>query len=245
MASVHRSVIVLAGLLALTACSEDASTTGSASAQESRPASAVSTPASFAAGSGTPSVAELRAGTEWEGEFTIVIEVWDYCTSLANLTKSDSYTKTESFSFSTAGPVDYGPAARETNPFFISAGTDPDEGGDVGLALQSTGVIALPGQESDPYILQFWSLTYDDGHLAGELAEDGLEMGLGFNGFQDNDTLIPCQPHQGSIVRPYPMQEGSTIEAELSGDTASVVIEGRSHDQTRRWRVEASATRVS
>ena len=244
--SVVAGALVLVAALALVACAEDSPDPTSAPAgQPPTPSSsgtAIDIP--LAGHAGAPTAAELRAGTEWEGEFTIGIEVWDYCTTFAKLTKSESYTKTESFSFQTAEPVDYGPAARETNPFFISAGTDPDEGGPVGLALQSTGVIALPGQESDPYILQFWRIAYDDGHLTGELVEDGREMGLAFNGFQDNDTLITCQPHQGMIVRPYAMKEGSSIDAEFSDESVSVVIAGRSHDETRRWWVEATVTRV-
>ena len=149
----------------------------------------------------------------------------------------------ESFSFSTAAPVDYGPAARETNPFFISAGTDPDVGGSVVLALQSTGVAALPGQEDEPYVLQYWQLEYADGHLTGKLVEDGRELGLAFNGFQDHDSLIACQPEQGTIVRPYPMKEGATLDAEIGAETVTVVLEGSSYDEARRWRVEATGTR--
>jgi hypothetical protein len=188
-------------------------------------------------------VEELRQGIEWSGEFRIAIEVWDYCASFPELTMSDSYTRTESFSFSTAAPVDYGSAARETNPFFISAGTDPDVGGPLGLALQSTGVVALPGEEDDPFVLQYWQLAYDAGHLTGELVEDGREMGLAFNGFQDSDTLVPCQPQLGTIIRPYPMHERTTIDAQISGDTVMVVLEGRSVDEARRWRVEGTGTR--
>lgn len=239
--------LFLVTALAVTACANGSSEPHPESADQSPTRSAIaSTPVDKppSGNPGVPTMAELRAGTEWEGEFTIAIEVWDFCTTFAKLTKSDSYSKTESFSFSTAEPVDYGPAARETNPFFISAGTDPDEAGPVGLALQSTGVIALPGQESEPYILQFWRIAYDDGHLTGELVEDGREMGLAFNGFQDSDTLITCQPQQGMIVRPYAMKEGSSIEAEFGDGSLSVLVEGRSHDETRRWRVEATATRV-
>jgi hypothetical protein len=231
--------------MALAACAEDPASSRPSSAVRSGAASQSTGLDAPSGSSGTPTVDDLRAGMVWEGEFTIRIEVWDYCTTFGKLTKSDSYTRTESFSLQTASPVDYGPAARETNPFFVSAGTDPDEGGSVVLALMSTGVVTLPGQESDPYILQFWNLEYDDGHLTGTLEEDGYEMGLAFNGFQDDDTLITCQPQHGTIVRPYPMREGATIEADFSEDSVDVVIEGRSYDETRRWRVEAEGSLVA
>jgi hypothetical protein len=241
--SVARGALAFLATLALAACAEDPS--GSSSRSQPVVASGSSGMEAPSGSLGTPTEDDLRAGIVWAGEFTIAIEVWDYCTTFGKLTKSDSYERTESFSLQTAAPVDYGPAARETNPFFISAGTDPARGGSVVLALMSTGVVTLPGQESDPLILQFWRFTYDDGHLSGVLEEDGWEMGLAFNGFQDDDTLITCQPQQGRIVRPYPMQEGATIEADLSNDTVEVVIEGRSYDETRRWRVEAEGTRVT
>jgi hypothetical protein len=242
------AALVLVAAVTLTACSQDSSSTPTSAPAGAQPTASPSSTAidpSLGEESGAPDAVTLRAGTEWEGRFTIAIEVWDYCTTFERLSRSARYTRAESFSFTTAAPVDYGPAARETNPFFISAGTDPDDGGPVGLALQSTGVIALPGQASEPYVLQFWKTAYDDGHLTGELVEDGLEMGLGFNGFQDNDTVITCQPHQGMIVRPYPMKEGSRLEAEFTDESVSVVIEGHSHDEMRRWRVEATATRVA
>jgi hypothetical protein len=236
--------LVVAAALCLSACSDD--TSDPDSRRESvvpSSSTALDTPA--AGTPGVPTVEELREGIVWEGEFTIRIEVWDYCTTFGKLTKSDSYVRTESFSLQTADPVDYGPAARESNPFFVSAGTDPDRGGSVVLALMSTGVVALPGEESDPYILQFWRLAYDDGHLRGTLVEDGYEMGLAFNGFQDDDLLISCQPQHGKIVRPYPMQEGATIDARFTDETVTMVIEGRSYDEARRWRVEAEGTRTA
>jgi hypothetical protein len=197
-----------------------------------------------APGGAVPTVEELRGRMVWEGTFTIALEVWDYCNGSGQLARSKSYTRTESFSFSTDPPVDYGPAARETNPFFVSAGTDPDRGGPVGLALQSTGVVALPGQEDDPYVLQFWELDYDDGRLTGHLAEDGRELGLAFNGFQDQDLLVTCQPQLGSIVRTYPMQEGTTIDATIRADRVNVVITGQSYDGQRRFHVDAQAVRT-
>jgi hypothetical protein len=225
---------VLLSSLALVSCAEESS---------SSPDTGPAPPATFV-GSRIPTTAELRAGTLWKGEFTIDIEVWDLCTTFDAYTKSDSYTKTESFSVQTAGPVDNGPGRKETNEFFLSAGTDVGIGGPVGLALQSTGVVALPGQEDDPLILQYWTLSYDDGHLSGELTEDGTDMGLGFNSFQDDDTLVDCQPFQGMIVRSFRIKEGATIEADFDGDSLSMTITGRSTDQKRRFRVDATATRV-
>lgn len=242
----HRAATLTAVLvLGLTGCGDGAGVEDWTSTPTAAqlPGESVAAPAPPAA-SGVPTVEELRQRMLWEGEFTIDIEVWDYCNGSGQLMRSAGYSRTESFSFSTDPPVDYGPAARETNPFFVSAGTDPDRGGPVGLALQSTGVVALPGQEDDPYILQFWDLAYDEGHLTGRLVEDGRELGLAFNGFQDQDSLVACQPQLGTIVRPYSMQEGATIDALLRADRVTVVITGQSYDGQRRWRVEGSGTRV-
>jgi hypothetical protein len=232
------SVILLAALLGLGACGG-----GDDNLDEwaGTPASQVAQQAS----SGTaPGVEDLRRGMVWKGEFTIAIEVWDNCGPAGELVQTDRRTRTESFSFATASPVDYGPAARETNAFFISAGTDPNVGGVVGLALQSTGVIALPGQEDDPYILQFWQIEYDDGHLSGRLYEDGREMGLDWNRINDDQPLVVCQPQAPTVNLPYPMKEGTTIDATIDNDRVSMVIVGGSHDDKRRWRVVATASRA-
>jgi hypothetical protein len=194
--------------------------------------------------SAAPTVEELRQGMVWEGEFTIVIEVWDQCNGTGQMTMADRYTKTESFSFQTAPSVDHGPAARESNPFFVSGGTDPTIGGPVGLAFQSTGVIALPGQEDDPYVLQFWELEYETGHLTGRLFEDGSEMGLDWNRISDDQPLVVCQPGTPTVNLPFPMKEGATLDATISDDLVTVVVVGRSYQEERRWRVEATATRT-
>jgi hypothetical protein len=46
------------------------------------------------------------------------------------------------------------------------------------------------------------------------------------------------------IVRSFRIKEGATIEADFDGDSLSMTITGRSNDQKRRFRVEATATRV-
>jgi hypothetical protein len=233
------SVILLAALLGLGACGG-----GDGSHLDDWSSPPVASQLTAGRSSTAPSVDELRHGMAWRGEFSIVIEVWDMCGGIGELQMSNLYTRTESFSFQTAPPVDYGPAATETNAFFVSGGTDPGRGGVVGLAFMSAGVVGLPGQEDDPLILQFWALEYDDGHLTGTLVRDGHELGVDWNRINDDVPLVVCQPWQGTINMPFPMKAGATLDATITDDQVTLVVEGTSHQLERRWRARATATRI-
>ncbi len=195
-----------------------------------------------------PSTADLVDGIDWSGTFTMTVEKWNYCGSPPGelvLTLADTYTLEESFSFSTAAPTEVSDATIEDNPFYMSAGTDPEDPGPLTLALFSAALLEVESTPDEPYLQQYWDLAYDDGELTGELVEDGRELGAAFNGFFDEDELIPCKPQLGVIAKAYTLAEGTTLVADLGNDTMTMLVEGRSYDEARRFRIEASATRGS
>ena len=200
-------------------------------------------PASGGSDEAAPTTDDLVAGTEWHGEFTITIERWNYCgpNGISELVLADTITRTESFSFATSAPFEDESGAQETNPFYFSAGTDPEDPGTVNLTVFSAGLVSFDVTD-EPMLTQYWNAEYVDGQLTGELVEDGREIGAAYNLMWDENPLVPCQPGL-EMTQAYPMQEGATLVADF-GDTAmSLVIEGRSVDEARRWTVEATATR--
>ena len=92
-------------------------------------------------------------------------------------------------------------------------------------------------------LTQYWDIEYEDGHLTGELVEDGREIGAAYNLIWDENPVVPCQPGGLTMANFYPMQEGATLVAELGATTMALTIEGRSVDESRRWTIEATAAR--
>lgn len=218
------------------------------SSQSGGTAAEPSAPATMVPNAGVPSVAELSDGIEWQGRFSITLEVWNYCgsgTGDLELTLADTYTLEESFSFSTSAPAEVSDGARESNPFSVSAGTNPDDPGRLTLSLFSAALLTVQSTPNEPYLQQYWDLAYDEGVVTGELIDDGRELGAAFNGFFDEDPLVPCQPQSGTIVKPYTMAEQTTLVAQLRDDDMSLTVQGRSFDEARRFRIEAVATRSS
>jgi hypothetical protein len=197
---------------------------------------------------GNPTLAELKKGISWKGTFTMTLEAWDYCRSTSGqlkLTRARTYTRTESFSFSTAAPTDNDDGANESNPFYVSAGTNPGKTGSVNMTLFSAGLLGFKDQpQRKPYFHQYWDFDYANGRLIGKLVDDGRELGGAFNVFYDNESFVPCQPQHGTLTKPYLMREGTTLEADLGHDKMTMVVEGRSFDEARRFRIEARATRA-
>lgn len=178
----------------------------------------------------------------WTGSFTIQLQSFDYCaTGGATLSPSGSSTKTESFAFTTEAPKNDGQGGLESNPFNFSAGTDPARGGSVNLALSSALVLnANPPVNTRRVTEQYWDFTYDNGHLSGQLVDDGVALGAAYNAFYDDNPIVPCQPQDGSITKYYPIATGATISADITGSHMSLVLEGESRDQARRFRVDAT-----
>lgn len=177
----------------------------------------------------------------------MTLEAWDYCRSpfgKLELTLANTSTRNESFSFTTAPPADNDDGARESNPFYMSAGTDPGKAGKLMLTLFSAGLLSVKGQTNKkPYLQQYWDLDYVRGRLTGELVDDGRELGGAYNNFFDDDSLVPCQPHQGVIRKPCSIREGTTLVGDLSHKQMTMTVGGRNYDEARRFKIEATATR--
>ncbi len=245
--------ILLAAVGALSACGGYGSTNPTSPTSSASP----TTPTSAAGSTGPTSstgappgagvtVDELRAGTEWQGTFSITLEVWDYCASpegSLELSHAETYTRTESFSFATAGPLEDEDGLQETNPFYLSAGTQPNDPGTVQLTIFSAGLLAVEGSNQQPFLHQYWELRYTGGRINGELVDDARPFGFDNNRFYDASPNTPCQPELGMLPTLYPMQEGATMLADIGEREMTMVVEGRSHDDARRFRIEASATR--
>ncbi len=239
---VHAAVLIA---VALSCGGARASASSNREDTKPPPMSAASAEVASSTDSGAPGIAELTDGTEWHGSFTITLEVWNYCGSppgSLELSLADTYERTERFSFSTAAPTEDPSGARERNPFYVSAGTDTEEPGVVNLTMFSAGLVSFD-ENDEPFLVQYWELDYSDGRLTGELVEDGRELGAAFNAFYDENPLVPCQPEQFKLTQPYPMQEGASLVADLGPTLMTMLVEGRSFDESRRWRVEAVATR--
>jgi hypothetical protein len=249
------------------AVSTSSSTTSPAKSETDRPSSSASSTSSSTSTSSTsststktssststttrgdpssaPTAAELSDGTTWRGSFTITIEVWDYCASLNELSLTDTYTRTEPFSFSSDAPMEVESGLiRESNPFSITAGGEGYEPNGVNLSLFSALPLSVDEYRVDqPYLQQYWELAYSDGRLTGELVDDGIELGAAANHFWDENPLVPCQPDQLTTQMLYPMKEGASLVADIGHTEMSLTMEGRSVDEARRWQVEATATR--
>lgn len=193
----------------------------------------------------TPSAADLAEGRRWVGTYTIQLESLDYCaTHGASLSPAGLVTHTESFDFTTEAAKDDGQGGRESNPFNFSAGTDPSVGGSTNLALSSALVLNVDQQGTRRVTEQYWNFQYADGHLTGQLVDDGAALGAAFNALYDNNLIVPCEPQLGSISKYYPIAKGATISADITSSHVSLTIEGQSRDQARRFRIDATATAV-
>jgi hypothetical protein len=192
-----------------------------------------------------PTAAELVRGEHWTGTFTIRLQEWDYCRGGGTrLSPAGKSTHKESFSFSTSAPTDDGQGGRETNPFSFAGGTNPHDEGEVGLSVFSAAVLAADQTGTRRLMHQYWHFTYRKGRLSGRLVDNAVSLGAAYNGFFDNDDLVPCQPQQGTFRQYYPLSDGATLTAQLSAAHIAVQIEGQSVDHTRRVWVEAVGTAV-
>lgn len=137
-----------------------------------------------------------------------------------------------------------------TNVGAILSPARPGETNPFGLVMQSEPVANAPGEwmiwsaapVDNDVTFQYWSYGIgDDGTLRGQLVDNQTRAGATTNVVTAPAEIAPNVP----MPMQYAMATGTTISGTFTDSRLSFVIEGRTADQLRPFRIEGVLDRVS
>lgn len=133
----------------------------------------------------------------------------------------------------------------ESNPFgFTISG-----GGSGSLPAEGEFFLDSCMSYSDPtlfegcVLLQYWTFTYSDNTIQGELTDNHIAEAAAMNNFYGRNEFISGLMGE-ETGWPLPMAQGSRIYGQINDQTANLKIEGLTQDQSAHFVIQIEAKRV-
>jgi hypothetical protein len=134
---------------------------------------------------------------------------------------------------------------QESNPFgFTISG-----GGSSSLPKEGEFFLDSCMSYSDPtlfegcVLLQYWTFTYSDNTIQGELTDNHIAEAAAMNNFYGQNEFISNLMGE-ETGWPLPMAQGSSIYGQIDDQTANLKIEGLTQDQSAHFVIQIEAARV-
>lgn len=133
----------------------------------------------------------------------------------------------------------------ESNPFgFTISG-----GGSSSLPVEGEFFLDSCLSYSDPtlfegcVLLQYWTFTYNDNTIQGELTDNHIAEAAAMNNFYGQNEFISGLMGE-ETGWPLPMAQGSSIYGQIDDQTANLKIEGSTQDESADFVIQIEATRT-
>lgn len=134
---------------------------------------------------------------------------------------------------------------KESNPF----GFTVSGGGSSSLPTEGEFFLDSCMSYSDPtlfegcVLLQYWTFTYNDNTIQGELTDNHIAEAAAINNFYGRNEFISGLMGE-ETGWPLSMAQGSSIYGQIDDQTAKLKIEGLTQDQSAHFVIQIDAVRV-
>ena len=155
-------------------------------------------------------------------------------TMVMNVIERDVYGNPKQVQYQTNVQVLIGaPRPNETNPFTFMIASTPM----VGNAGEISMASALPALNAT---FQYWTFTYNEGQLAGQMTNPHTAEALGYNLYTINRDLS-----YGLVIPfPQPMSQGSTMEGFIDDQNFQLLVRSGEGNSWNPFEILIIATRA-